>query len=320
MRDWTIVAFLLCYFFCVDLHAENSDVTWKYERAVDYDYPENKVSAPQGISFIFKDDELKISSACTGRVTQKDYAFSDVFQPLSKEGVTGKQLDVFLMKNFKLGLSKVKRVYKVTSPGRCSKPLTEFFVFDDKILAVDAMVFYVYGKANADARAEAESYAGYKLSQLPMNFDHYYAVCEKKILDAHQRPRTTDKCGPKYYPYVADPKKNDPIMSLVGNHDFAKFGAEYANGFSPAFAQKTRATFMLFPPMSNVLLIRVDDFDLVRSEERDVMSGAYITVVNGKVIGQIQGCNMNERYECILDQKVVAKVLPSGKIQSIIPF
>jgi len=157
--------------------------------------------------------------------------------------------------------------------------------------------------------------ASYKFTPLPLNFDRYFSACRPKIVGKTGNPQTTDKCAPAFYPYVADPKSSDALMKLVGNHDYAKGGQEYAGGFSPPFRQKTAATFLVFPPLKQVVLVRVDDFGRVRNEERDVMSGVYLSIAGGKVVDQISGCHFNRDYVCLDDGRVVARLLDSGKMQ-----
>jgi hypothetical protein len=159
--------------------------------------------------------------------------------------------------------------------------------------------------------------ARYRLSRFPMDQDRYYAVCNPKILDAKGQPHTTDKCAPEFYPYVADPKSNDALMKLIGNHDYAKKGQRYTEGFSPPFAQKVPATFLVFPPLKQVMLVRVDDLARVRNEERDVMSAAYLSIVDGKVVDQISGCQFNRDYVCMDGERPLFKLTGSGKFEPV---
>lgn len=157
----------------------------------------------------------------------------------------------------------------------------------------------------------------YKLTRLPLNVDRYYAECTPKIVGRQGRPRTTDQCAPDFFPYVADPKRNDALMNLIGNHDYEKGGSEYVGGFSPPFQQKTLATFLVFAPMRKVTLVRVDDFEVVRDEERDIMSGVYLSIVGNKVVDQIQGCQFDRNYVCSVDGRAVARLTDSGKFRRL---
>lgn len=172
--------------------------------------------------------------------------------------------------------------------------------------------------AGATDAAAAKMVAGYKLSKLPVDLDRYYSSCAPKILNAKGKPQTSEKCAPDYFPYVADPKSPDPIMKLVGNHNYAKWGQEYTEGFSPPFQQKVPATFLVFAPMERVILVHVDDLELVRNEQRDIMSGVFLSIVDGKIVDQIQGCHLNRNYICMDENtKPMAKLTENGKFQKL---
>ena len=61
--------------------------------------------------------------------------------------------------------------------------------------------------------------------------------------------------------------------------------------------------------------MRVDDFEDVRNEQRDVMSGVYLSIVGDKVVDQIDGCQFNSDYVCTARGRPVAKLTGSGKFQ-----
>ena len=69
--------------------------------------------------------------------------------------------------------------------------------------------------------------------------------------------------------------------------------------------------------MKQVILLRVDDFEVVRNEERDVMSGVYLSVVGGKVIDQISGCQFDHDYVCAVGGRAVAKLSENGKFKKL---
>jgi hypothetical protein len=309
-------------------NAATPEGTWKFERSMDYygRTPANK--APKFPSLVVRAKDISLSESCLVPYSPTDYAFPDVFQPLSKEGGTKKQLDSFLIKNFGVALGKVETVYSLgKSPGNCARSVLEFFQVGDRLLIPIGVTFYSYVKADPAKLAATTAapivekttnpYASYKVTPLPMNFDQYFADCRLKILGGKSRPQTTDKCAPNYFPYVADPKSNDMLMKLVGNHDYVKGGSEYAAGFSPPFVQKTAATFLVFPPLKQVTLVRVDDFEVVRNEKRDVMSGVYLSIVGNKVIDQISGCDFNRDYVCIEDGRPAAKLTENGRFRRL---
>lgn len=308
--------------------AASPEGRWTFERSMDYygRTPANK--APKFPSLVVRAKDISLSDACVASFVSGDYLFPDVFQPLSKEGGTEKQLDSFLMKNFGMALGKVETVYSLEkSQGNCARPVLEFFQVGDRLLIPVGVTFYSYVRTDA-AKPKAttaapiidkatNTYPSYRVTPLPMDFDRYFADCRLKILGGKKRPQTTDKCAPNYFPYVADPKSSDSLMRLVGNHDYAKGGSEYASGFSPPFVQKTAATFLVFPQLKQVTLVRVDDFEVVRNEERDVMSGVYLSIVGGKVIDQISGCHFNRDFVCTEEGRPVARLMESGQFKRL---
>ena len=321
-----LMAFFLASLISASTLASMPAGPWKFERSVDYfgRTPVNK--PPKFTTIVVRDNDVILSDTCAVRASAEEYFFSDVFQPLTKQGITDQQVDKFLMKHFNLSLSTTKIVHSIAATPKCKPPMLEIFFVNDKILVPEGVTFYLYTKAKAgSAVAESTSsaspvlaVAGYKVTPLPMNYSRYETTCFSKIRDGKGKPHTTDKCAPDFFPYVADSKSNDLIMKLVGNHDYSKGGEEeYAGGFSPPFKQNVPATFLVFAPMKNVQVVRVDDLQVVRNEERDVMSGVYLSIVAGKVVDQISGCDLGRDYVCTVDGRSVAKLSANGRFQSL---
>lgn len=311
--------FFFASFFGTTTQAGMLEGSWKFERSADYFGRIALDLAPKFETITLRDDEITLSETCNARISSVEYHFPEVFQPFAKQDVSEDQVDHFLLMNFSLSLSKAKYVYKLVSkPEYCENSMKKFFAVDDKILFVAGATFYSFAKAPVNVnQQETTPTSEYKFSRLPFDYDRYYTVCQPKIMNSKGKPQTSDKCAPDYFPYVADPKNNDPIMKLIGNHDYVKGGSEYGGGFSPPFKQKTAATFLVFPPMKKVTLVRVDDFEVVRNEMRDKMTGVYLSIVDGKVVDQIQGCHFNRDYACIDDTRMVAKLKENGKFQGV---
>jgi hypothetical protein len=245
--------------------AASLDGTWKYERAADYYGRAAFERLNHFDTLIIKGSEIRFTRGCTVHFAPEDYFFSEVFQPFAKGDVTEKQVDSFLSKKFGVTLSKVKVVYSLAGASKCAEPVMEFFRIGDRIIVPVGATFYSYVKTaheNSAGQASPNTsplVAGDKISRLPTDFDRHLSVCRLKILDARGHPRTTEKCAPDFFPYVADPKSNDPLMNIIGNHDCAANGQRYAEGFSLPFKQEVPATFLVFPPKGRVALVRVDD-------------------------------------------------------------
>jgi hypothetical protein len=293
MRLSLILSLAVTSLASIAARADTPHGTWKYGRTMDY-FGRTANTAPPSATLLVRPNEVALSTSCIARFSTEDYLFTDVFQPLSRQGISDKQLDRFLRRHFSLSLAHTRTVYSLTSsPGNCAGQVMEFLQAGDRLLIPVGSTFHSYVRgdggntvASGDAvpAASLSLVASYKFTPLPMDYDRYYAECRPRIVGKGGKLRTTDKCAPGFYPYVADPKSSDALMNLVGVHDYAKGGQEYAGGFSPPFRQKTAATFLVFPPLNQVALVRVDDFGRVRNEERDVMSGVYLSIAGGKVV------------------------------------
>lgn len=254
-----LLATLLCSFGVVCSWAQAAPLngTWKFDRAVDY-YGRSPLGLVSQFNTVaIKDGEARFSSDCTVRFNTEEYFFSDVFQPLSKADVTEKQVNAFLNKSLGVSLVGTKDVYSLANaPATCARPIMEFFVIGDRLLIPFGATFYSYVKQQtSDVEKKLSEnvlpsiLSNYKFTRLPLNYDRYFSSWRPKITGPNGRPKTTDKCGPDFYPYVADSKSRDPLMNIIGNHDYAMNGQEYTEGFSPPFKQKVAATFLVLPPM-----------------------------------------------------------------------
>lgn len=326
-RGLSLVFFIACGLVS-SAFARETDLasgTWKFERSQTYRYPKEPVSPPPFPNFVISNGKATFSMSCTVATTLEDYFYSDVFQSLSKSGDTQPPLDRFLTKEFALPLAKTKKVLHVpASASDCADPVIYMFFTGKRIVIPVGDTFYSYvsaapavvpGKASATAQTANDLISPYKITPLPMDVNRYLSKCTPKILAGRRLPQTTDKCAPDFYPYVADAKSSDALMKLVGTHDYTKAGSQFASLFSPPFTMKTAATFLVFPPMMQVVVIRVDDFEVVRNEQRDVMNGVYISIVSGKVIDQWEGCSLNREYHCLADSQLIGRLLPNGKFQ-----
>jgi hypothetical protein len=181
---------------------------WTFERSLDYFGRTPANQAPRFTRIVVRDKTVSLSDTCLVSFSPDLYLFSDVFQPLTKQGITDKQVDNFLMQNFKLSLLKTTEVYSLTSSSQnCADQVMEFFVVDDRLLIPMGGTFFSYvktGNGAATGTTADSFYSGYKQSRLPMDFERYYASCKPKIMSAKGRPQTSDKCAPDFFPYVAD--------------------------------------------------------------------------------------------------------------------
>lgn len=253
---------------------------------------------------------------------QEDYYFSEVFQGLSKKGLSQAPLDRLVRKNFGFSLATNKKAYLLSAPVRkCARPAVYVFYTGERVIFSVGEIFYSYTKGagnplivtSLQVTETSQLLKNYKKTPFPIDFYRYFSTCRPKILAGKSRPQTTDKCAPEYYPYVADPESKDMLMQIIGNNDYIKGGAETGYGFSPPFQEKTAATFLVFEPVHQVILVRVDDFEVVRNEERNIMTGVYLSIVDGKVVDQISGCAFDATYTCLENGRPVARLTKNGK-------
>lgn len=151
-KIWVFVCASLC---SVCASAALPTGSWKFERSVDYFGRTPVNQAPKFTTIIVRNDEVHLSDTCVVHASQEDYFFSDVFQPLTKQGITEKQVNSFLGKHFNLSLSTTKIMYSLGGSTKCRPPMMEFFVVNDKILVPEGVTFYLYARAQTEVVAGA---------------------------------------------------------------------------------------------------------------------------------------------------------------------
>ena len=72
-------------------------------------------------------------------------------------------------------------------------------------------------------------------------------------------------------------------------------------------------------PQDRLGLVRVDDLEQGPNEQRDVMSGVFLAIKNGKVTDQLnEGCTITTDYACVDDDgKRRYQLLGTGKFQKL---
>jgi hypothetical protein len=139
----------------ISAHASLPAGTWKFEASADYFGRTPVNQAPQFATIVIRNNEVSLSETCMVRVSPDEYFFSDVFQPLTKQGITEKQVDRFLVKHFKVSLATTKVRYSLGASTKCMPQMLEFFVVNDKILIPVGVTFYVYARAKPDVGLRA---------------------------------------------------------------------------------------------------------------------------------------------------------------------
>ena len=328
MKFFKYIFFCLSFFAVTGVRADDIKGTWKYEKSTEYFGMLKDIKPPRYTTIVVADSTVALQGNCVAKMKREDFLFSDTFQSLLKEDVTREQLDAYVQKTFQFPLATTKFVYTLSgAPGDCHKPILEFFVSGNKLIVpVGGVVFHSYVKSTAAQPAAAtlaqpagQAATGFKLSALPFNHQDYVMKCMPKIMDKKGVPHTTDKCGPAFFPYVADAKSADALVKAIGTHNYAKAGASHADDYAPPFANGMTPTFLVFPPLKDVTLVRVDDFNIGKPDSRDPMSGVFVSVKGGKVVDQINtGCVFDATYTCVNDDgDKEFQLLDTGKFKKL---
>lgn len=197
------------------------DGKWKFEKTVVYGGGNSLEDSPPFIEFSIDDGKLILSKSCSVGYVQEDYYFSEVFQGISKEGLSQAPLDRLVRKNFGFSLATNKKAYLLSAPVRkCARPAVYFFYTGERVIFAVGEIFYSYTKAagnplivtSPQVTETSHLLKNYKKTPFPIDFYRYFSTCRPKILAGKTRPQTTDKCAPEYYPYVADPESKDMLM------------------------------------------------------------------------------------------------------------
>lgn len=310
-----LVSLLASHAYAADLSG-----TWRYEKGMDYSGQIKVVPKAPVIQIV--NGKAAFSPSCFVKLDKARYLYSSPFQMLLKQGVDEAALDMYLVKNASFSLKGDKAYYEADEDANCNAPLREFLVSGNRLLVPFAgTAFQAYVRSDGGTARPVDpklQLAGRKPSQLPFSVAAYMNLCEGLVPRVKGVPQATDKCAPVYYPYVASDKDTDALAKLIGTHDYKKGGAIHADDYASPFASKLHPTFAILPPLKDVLVVRVDDFEGGQGQ-RDTMSGAYLTIRDGKVIDQLnEGCTIDDTYACVgEDGKKRFQLLDTGKFKKL---
>lgn len=287
------------------VHADEASGIWRRDKAAEYfgysdDIIQNKYDALK----IF--DGSMMLGTCKGKLEQRDYSFDVAFQRMLKERQSSQKVLGFLKSRLGMDVSQLKTYYTFRDSD-CPVTSGSIFVSGDRlVLAQAGSIFYGYArvKQNAPPRTRAPAIdAKHKVSRLPLDLTAFFQTCAERIKWIKGVPQATEKCGPLYFPYVANKSDPDPLVQLIGTHKYVNDRHSTYADFDNPFANSMHPLFMVFPPLHDVLLVRVDDFDKITDEGRDRFGGSYLAIKNGKVTDQLDdGCTMTVEYTCVDDR------------------
>lgn len=318
-----ILLIILVFSFSFNSFADEISGTWKLEKSKDYFDAVKTAPIPKNLVAQIANGKLALSSKCFTDLKKEKYNFSDVFQSLLKQDVDEKSVNQFLEKNFSFTWLK-KNSYSVSDyNNRCLSPFFDIIISDNKLIAISGgSFFYSYirstGEVGKPISPNVNLY-GHKLSQLPFSTSNFMTLCESFIPRVKGVKQTTDKCAPLYYPYSAMKTDTDALTQLIGSHNYQKGGARNSDDYDNPLANNLHPTFMILPPLNDILLVRVDDFEPGPNEQRDTMSGAYLAIKDGKVTDQLNfGCTIDIDYFCIAEDGTKQyQLLSTGKFKKL---
>lgn len=318
------IGILFLFAYATSSSAAELSGTWKFQKAEGF-YSNLRNMPPPGMQTLqIVDNRTSFEPRCTGTYKKEKYYYSNVFQLALKGGISEKQLNSFLNKQFEFSLPTNGFFYRLTGNSEvCSENFKNVLVSGDKLLvAAGAENFYSYVRSNTgqeDAKTSSPVLGGLTPSHLPFNTEAFENFCGIHLSIKNRILRGADKCSPVFRPYLASKDSSNKIAQLVGNHDYQKGGASFAFEYSPPFANNLHPIFNVLPPLRDVLIVRVNDFESGPNENRDVMSPVYLSIKNGLVVDQLNdGCSFNEKYVCMdEDNKPIYQILDTGKFKKI---
>lgn len=236
---------------------------------------------------------------------KKPYYFHDAFQMLLKSGTDEESLNKRLSNQFNFSLTNTKVYYKGNAGTACNEFTYKFLVSKETLILVRASSqFYAYHRETSTPRTANTSNAAnllgsLKASRLPFETQSYTVNCSRFMAKRSGPPQPSKKCASEFFPYIIDRNSKDPLLKIIGEHDFIKWGGRGASDdYNNPVSNNLHPVVLVFPPFKGVVLARVNDLE-GGDEQRDVMSGAYLAIKNGKVTDQLnQGCTFDLNFIC----------------------
>jgi len=296
--------------------------TWVFSKTVDFEDPTAAQPAPASTNITFDGEVLNLSPTCSVRLRKETCHPGGPFQALLKAEESEASIARFAMQQFKFDLRALSGYYRVAAPNACNTLGDDVLISGQTLIAVRAGLFFSgFTRASSASSPAAPAgigvdLQGLKTSQLPFRVAHYMARCAANLPTVKGVPQATSKCAPAYHPYVASRQSRDAIGKLVGSHGYQKGGARNdSEDYNNPVANGLHPVYPVFPPMGEVVLVRVDDLE--RAEDRDVIKGVYLAIKNGQVTDQLNaGCSFDSRYVCGSEgQAVRYQLTESGKFK-----
>lgn len=320
MRSICLLASAFLFLQPVDAQPTSFDGAWKFAKAVDYDNPSTRQAPPQSVTISLSGDSLKISATCSVHLRKRTYYAGGPFQALLKSGEGEASIAKFMQRSLNFDLKGAKDYFELDDVD-CNKLGSDMLVSANQLIVIRGSdFFYAFdrqgGKPEATAATGASGEASLKVTSLPFSMADYAANCYPAIVKGVPQP--SSKCAPRYYYHVASRSSTDPVSRLVGAHDYKKGGAGAADDdYDNPVSHGLHPVFLVFPPMGDVALVRVDDFE-GHQETREQISGAFLAIKGGQVTDELNtGCELDVRFVCTDSDGHKYKLTANGKFQRV---
>lgn len=317
-------AFLAFAIYASTAVAADLSGTWKFEKAGGFYSHQKNIAGPDQKVIQIINNRTNFGARCLATYKKEKYQYNGLFQLALKGGVSEKELGSFLKKEFGVSLPANGFYYHLEGPSQlCSEEFEDVLIDGNKLLvAVGGEVFYSFIRLNATVEspaAQSPELAGLTPAQLPFDIDIFANYCATQLAVRGAVPKESNKCSPVFTPYIAKKESTNYIAQLIGNHDYRKGGANFADDYAPPFAHNLHPVYNVLPPFKGIVVVRVDDLEPGKNEEREIMGGAYLSIKSGKVIDQLnERCNFTEKYTCIDEENNQKfQLLENGKFKKL---
>ena len=305
--------------FCLlinSTHAQGAESAWKFVKAADYDDPKGSAPLPPVASLSLRGDTLVLPGNCSVHLDRKPYYSGGPFQMLLKSGETDAAISRFMKASLAFDLGGEKAYFEAADSD-CNKLGTHFLMNASQLIAIHGSeLFYAFSRQgdNVGASKATDAAPTLKTSPLPFSMAEYSSRCSPAMVKGVPQP--SDKCAPAYNYHVASRSSTDALSKLVGAHDYQKGGAGAADDdYADPVKHNLHPVFLVFPPMGDVTVVRVDDFE-GHQEQREQISGAFLAIKDGKVTDELNtGCELDARFVCLTRDGRKFRLTPSGKFE-----
>lgn len=302
--------------------AQGLQGTWRFEKTAEFHPGINKARPAPPETLHATESKLFLAANCVVGVKGQPYYPGGPFQSLLQGVADEAAIGAWTSKTLGVPISGQKTFYEVElDRARCNRIADSILVRGDRLVGIYGDGRFVsYRRVAPPPRVPdplAVFMAGIALSQLPFDVDAHIALCPV-------HPGRDGKlagggaCAPIYMPQVAGKADARPLSKLVGLHRYARGGARNATAdYDAPATQGLHPVFLAFPPMGDVIVVRVDDFE--GGDRRESMSGAYLSIRNGAVVDQLnEGCALDEHFRCVgVAGEGSFQLMPSGKFERV---